>query len=331
MRTIGLEEHAWTSELRDALLEDSGDETIRRLSGAGTLDERLRDVGEERLRDMEEQGIDFQVLSVPTPGTQPLRPAQAVALARDANGFLADAVSACPDRFAALATLPTPDPEAAAAELERSVTELGLIGAMVFPRTGDDVYLDHEMFRPIFESAAALGVPLYIHPQLPPRRVRDACYSGFSETLNLTLAGGGWGWHADAGLAALRLILAGTFDRHPDLQLILGHWGEMLVSFLERADVLSNRGASHLQRRVADYITGNVLVTAGGIYSHRMLGATIAAVGADRVLFASDYPYHRPPAGAARAFIDTAPISPDDAAKLAHRNAERLLGASAGR
>jgi len=123
------------------------------------------------------------------------------------------------------------------------------------------------------------------------------------------LAISGWGWHHDAGLAGLRLILAGTFDLHPQLQLILGHWGEMLVSFLERADMLSD-WATHLQRRVGEYITGNVQVTAGGILSHSMLVSAIAAVGADRVMFAGDYPFHISTNGGARAFLDSAPISP---------------------
>lgn len=118
----------------------------------------------------------------------------------------------------------------------------------------------------------------------------------------------------------------GTFDRHPDLQIILGHWGEVLVHFLERADALSDRGAAYLDRRVAEYVTGNVLVSAGGIYSHRMLQQTLAMVGADRVFFAADYPYQRTPDGGARRFLVEARISPEDRNRIAYRNAERLLG-----
>lgn len=158
------------------------------------------------------------------PGTQQFPAAIAVPLARDANDFLADAVQRRPDRFAAFATLPVGAPEAAAKELQRCVTEMKFVGAMLFPRSGAD-YLDHSRFRPVFEAAAALNVPLYIHPGIPLPAVRDACYGGFSTATNLMLSTGGWGWHAEAGLAALRLILAGTFDRHPGLQLILGHMG----------------------------------------------------------------------------------------------------------
>jgi predicted TIM-barrel fold metal-dependent hydrolase len=134
------------------------------------------------------------------------------------------------------------------------------------------------VFQPIFEAAAELEVPVYIHPGIPPVSVREACYGGFDPATNLMLATGGWGWHAEAGLAALRLILAGTFDRHPGLQIILGHWGEMLVSFADRADALSST-STHLDRPVLDYITGNVYVTAGGVFSHRMMRQTLDLLG----------------------------------------------------
>lgn len=323
--TIGLEEHAWIPTLRDALVNapaTTRDDSLAMFNRGERLT-RLLDLGDQRIRHMDNAGIDVQVLSITTPGTQSLPPSDAIRLARDANDQLAAAVAAHPDRLAAFATLPTPDPAAAARELERAITDLGFSGAMLFPRTGDR-YLDHQSYRPIFEAAAALGVPLYLHPQITPRSVRDAYYSGFSDDIDVILATGGWGWHADAGLSALRLILAGTFDRHPSLQLILGHWGEMLVFFLERVDVLSNF-ASHLQRRVADYITNNLYVTPSGIFSHRMLEHALAAVGADRVMFSTDYPFQFAPDGRARAFLDSAPISPADKAKIGHQNVRRVL------
>lgn len=320
-KVIAVEEHCWTPALRDALLRDGGDEVVGWCADA--LDERLTDLTDQRLRDMDDAGIDVQVLSATTPGTQPLRAAEATALAREANDAMAAAVAAHPDRLAAFATLPTPDPDAAADELRRAVRELGMVGAMLFPRTGD-VPLDDPSSGSIFEAAAELEVPLYLHPQLPPRAVRDTYYAGFGGATDLVLSISGWGWHHDAGLAALRLILAGTFDRHPRLQLMLGHWGEMLVAFLERADLLSDF-APQLQRRVGEYVTGNVHATAGGILSHRMLLSTVAALGADRVMFAADYPFHISTGGEARTFVESAPISPDDQLKFGSRNAERLL------
>ncbi len=337
-RVIALEEHVWTPELRAALLKFGGDDTVTTFSNEENTNQRLLDVGEERLARMDTAGVDFQVLSITAPGTQQLPPEVAVPLARDANDFLADAVKCRPDRFAAFATLPTPDPDAAADELRRCVTELKFVGAMLFPRTGLN-YLDHSSFRPIFEAAAELKVPLYIHPGVPPQAVREACYGGFDFTTNLMLSTGGWGWHAEAGLAALRLILAGTFDRHPDLQIILGHWGEMLVSFADRADALTK--TTHLERRVLDYITGNIYATPGGVFSHRMMRQVLDVLGPDRIMFAVDDPFNstlgqqgegrqlHSSQGFARTFIETAPISDEDKSKMAHRNAERLLLARA--
>jgi predicted TIM-barrel fold metal-dependent hydrolase len=335
-RLIGVEEHAWTADLRDALLKWGGDDTVNMMSSQPDIDRRLLDVGEERLARMDAAGVDMEILSVTTPGTQPLPAAEAVPLAHDANDFLADTVRNRPDRYAAFATLPTPDPDAAAAELERAVTQLGLRGALLFPRSGE-TFLDHERFWPIFDTAARLHVPLYMHPGVPPRAIRDASYSGFSEFTNMLLATGGWGWHAEAGVATLRLILAGTFDRNPGLQLILGHWGELLVSFADRADLLSASNP-HLQRTVLEYITGNLNVTAGGVYSHRMLRQAMDVVGPDRVMFAQDDPFgdgsgatgadSRGAFGGhhgGRKFVETAPISTGDKAKFAHLNAERLV------
>lgn len=330
-RVIAIEEHAWTPSLREALLDLGGDETITHWSNEETCNRRLLDVGEERLARMDSMGVDFQVLSITAPGVQQLPSQLAVPLAREANDFLAGAVQRRPDRFAAFATLPTPDPKAAAEELRRCVAELGFVGAMLFPRTGPS-YLDHDSFRPIFEVAAEFEVPLYIHPGVPPEAVREACYSGFSSFTNLMLATGGWGWHAEAGLAALRLILAGTFDRHPDLQLILGHMGEMLISFADRADALTK--TTKLERSVIDCITGNFYATPGGVFSHRMLRNNLDVLGPDRLMFAVDDPYKGTlgqqgkdafGTGFCRTFIETAPLSAEDKSKLAHLNAERLL------
>jgi predicted TIM-barrel fold metal-dependent hydrolase len=334
-RVIAIEEHAWTTDLRAALLEAGGDETITVFSNQENTNRRLLDVGEERLARMDFYGVDFQVLSITCPGTQQLPAALAVPLARDANDFLAAAVQRRPDRFAAFATLPTPDPEAAADELRRCINELKFVGAMLFPRTGAN-YLDHSSHRPIFEVAAELNVPIYLHPGVPPEAVREACYSGFGTATNLMLSTGGWGWHAEAGLAALRLILAGTFDRHPNLQLILGHMGEMLVSFADRADALTK--TTHLERSVLDCITGNIYATPGGVFSHRMLRQNLDVLGPDRIMFAVDDPYKSTLGqqgkeafgrGFCRDFIETAPISAEDKSKFAHLNAERLLLARA--
>jgi hypothetical protein len=217
-RVIGVEEHVWTADLRDALLKLGGDDSVTLLSSRADTDRRLRDVGDERLSRMAAAGVDLQVLSVTTPGTQSLPPAEAVALAGAGTRTRA------------------------------------------WPRSG------------------------------------SSC--------------------------------SGTFDRHPDLQVVLGHWGEMLVPFADRADLLS-AAATHLERRILDYITANLTVTAGGILSHRMMAQAVDVLGPDRVMFGADDPYGSAGYTAAvdaREFVETAPISAQDKAKFAHANAERLLG-----
>jgi len=325
-RIIAIEEHVWSPRLREALIDLDSDQTVTAFSNSPHANALLLDVDEGRLARMDAMGIDVQVLSITAPGTQHLPADVAVTLARDANDFLADAVRRHPARFAAFATLPTPDPEAAAVELRRCIEELGFVGAMLFPRTGPD-FLDHSRYRPIFAAAASLDVPLYIHPSLPPESVRRACYAGLGASTDLMLATGGWGWHAEAGLAALRLILARTFDRHPGLQLILGHMGEMLVSFVDRADALTR--VADIERSVLDCISNNFYATPGGVFSHRMLSQVIDVLGPDRIMFAADDPYSGTLGAAggrlAREFIESARISPEDREKLAYRNAERLL------
>ncbi len=288
----------------------------------GEIERRLTDFSDARLHNMDVCGVDVQVLSLTTPAVQNLDPSEAVSLARHTNDLIAEAVRRRPDRFEGFATLPTPAPDEAARELDRAVNRLGLKGAMLCGRTRDR-NLDHSDFLPIFEVAAGLRVPVYIHPQIPQRAVRDALYSGFGEELDLHLATGGLGWHVETGIQLVRLILAGIFDRFPDLQLILGHWGEVVAFYLERVDLLS-KAAHHLRRPVAEYIRANLHITPSGMLSQRYLSWALDVMGADRILFSTDYPYVPIPNGGARRFLEEAGLSPADRERIAHGNWDRL-------
>ena len=296
------------------------DDTLKLYVGS-EIDARLDDLAEARLQHMDESGVDVQVLSLTTPGVQNLEPAEAVALAEHANDLVARTVRARPDRFEGFATLPTPEPPAAARELERAVSDLGLKGAMICGRTRER-NLDHPDFRPIYEAAARLRVPLYIHPQLPQPTVREAYYSGFDEQLDLTFALGGVGWHLETGIQLLRLILSGTFDRLPELQVIVGHWGEAVLFYLERIDTLSK--PAHLQCSVLDCFRRNVSVTPSGIFSPRYLSWAMEVLGVERILFSTDYPFQFAPGGGARRFLEDAALSQADRKQIAHGNWERL-------
>ena len=199
------------------------------------LEARLLDLGEGRIAEMDSQGIDVQVLSMAQPGLEHSAADRAVPVARAFNDRVAEAVAAHPDRFAAFAALPTAAPDEAARELARAVNELGLKGALVNGRT-QERFLDDQFFWPMFESAEALGVPIYLHPMPPPQAVYDAYYAGFGDDVGFMLAAPAWGWHIETGLHALRLILAGVFDRFPALQIIIGHMGEAIPFMLARVD-----------------------------------------------------------------------------------------------
>jgi predicted TIM-barrel fold metal-dependent hydrolase len=324
VRTIAIEEH-WNSDgIRDALDRLEGtqrDESIA-FNAMGSNQARLQDIGLGRIEAMDAAGIDISILSVVTPATQALPAPEAVALARDANDEATDAVRAHPDRFRAFATLPTSDPQAAAAELERCATHLGHVGAMVHGRSGSRS-LDDPAYDDLFATAARLHQPIFIHPQIPSNELRDAAYRGLDPLTDLGLATFGWGWHMEAGLSALRLILRGTFDRHPDLQLVLGHWGEMLLFWMDRVDSLSNV-AKHLERRVSDYIKTNIHITSSGMLHERLLRHALDFTGADRVLFSTDYPFHQPDAAAVAQFFDAIPNA-TDRVKIASGNAETLF------
>ncbi len=325
MKIIAIEEHWNSPSIRDALDRlpaGARDESVA-LNAMGDNQARLEDVGSGRVEAMDDAGIDVSILSVVTPATQALPAREAVPLARDANDEAACAVRAHPARFRAFATLPTSDPQAAAAELERCATKLGHVGAMVHGRTGTRP-LDDPAYDDLFATAARLRQPIFIHPQIPSGQLRDAAYGGLDPLLDLGLATFGWGWHMDTGLAALRLILRGTFDRHPDLQLVLGHWGEMLLFWMDRADSLSGI-AKHLERRVSDYIKTNVYITSSGMLQERLLRHTLDFTGADKVLFSTDYPFHRPDATAIEQFFDAIP-DPAERTKIASGNAEVLFG-----
>jgi predicted TIM-barrel fold metal-dependent hydrolase len=324
MKFIAIEEHWNSASIRDALdrLPDGARDESVAFNAMGDNQARLEDTGQGRIEAMDAAGIDVSVLSVVTPATQALPAREAVALARDANDEATDAVRAHPERFRAFATLPTSDPQAAAAELERCATRLGHVGAMVHGRTGTRT-LDDPAYDDLLATAARLHQPIFIHPQIPSDELRDAAYRGLDPLLDLGLATFGWGWHMDTGLAALRLILRGTFDRHPDLQLVLGHWGEMLLFWMDRADSLSGI-AKHLDRRVSDYIKTNIHITSSGMLQERLLLHTLDFTSADQVLFSTDYPFHQPSAAAVRQFFDAIP-DPADRAKIASGNAEALL------
>ena len=329
MRTVALEEHfalpALVSRIDPALIRRRGfpppDQAPATMAGPH---DRLKDLGPDRLKDMDAADITVQVLSWSGPGADLLPGEAGVALAREVNDALARTISAHPGRYAGFAHLPMQSPGDAADELERAVRTLGLCGALVNGLT-QDRFLDHPSFEVLLARAEALDVPVYIHPNIPPEAVRQAYFVGLpKQTTNFALSIAGWGWHSETAIHILRLVLNGTLDRHPRLQLIIGHMGEMLPMMLARCDEILSRETRHyLTRPVSQTILDQVHVTTSGLFTVPPLQVLLAVFGIDKVMFSVDYPYS--PNSKGRTFLDQLPLAPADRAKLAHGNADRLL------
>ncbi|MEU0922684.1 MULTISPECIES: amidohydrolase family protein [Streptomyces] len=315
MRLIALEE---AFALPDFLSRQPLTKTSTSADLLALWNRQLVDFTEERLPLMDKHGIQVQVLSLTVPGIQGLTNAEeAIAESRRANDFLADIIARHPDRFKGFAAVPLQEPEAAAAELERAVNDLGLSGALVNDHTNGHYY-DEPQFDVFWDKLEELDVPLYLHPGAP---AADSWHilKGHPE-----LVGPVWTWGPETAGHTLRMVLGGVFDRHPRAKLILGHMGEGLPFHLARLDSrYACQSDQPLGRRPSAYFGDNIRITVSGVWSHAALVGAINAIGADAVMFAVDYPYES--TEEAVAFLRSAPISADDREKVAHLNAERLL------
>jgi 2,3-dihydroxybenzoate decarboxylase len=284
----------------------------------GRLMADLADFGETRLTAMDAGGVGLSVLSISGPGVQiESDVAVAVKLAREANDFLANEVQRRPDRYAGFAHLAMQDPAAAADELERSVKDLGFVGAMVNGQT-NGVYLDDPRYDPFWERMQALDAPLYLHPG--DSYVLPYVLKGCDELLKPM-----WEWTTETSTHFLRLIFAGIFDRYPRLKIILGHMGETLPFMLWRLDSRAAfiYGGRPLAHAPSAYLKRNLYVTTSGQCSDVPLIAALAALGDDHVLFSIDYPYED--SAVARRFIENAAIGPAVRDKVGRLNAASLM------
>jgi 2,3-dihydroxybenzoate decarboxylase len=309
---IALEEHYWDREVVAHFSAESSRNT--------EASKRLYDLGELRLKEMDEAGIDIQVLSHASPSAQMLPNNIAAEMTRRANDRLHAAIDAHPKRFAAFAMLPTSDPAAAADELERTVVKLGFKGAMI---SGLDhgQFVDDKRFWPIFARAEKLDVPIYLHPSTPHPTVVDVYYKDYKKDYPM-LARSAWGFTVETGTQAIRMVLSGVFDAHPRLKIILGHLGETLPFLVWRIDQsLSRPGQKSLSFR--NVFCSNFYVTTSGNFSNPALICCMMEMGIDRILFAVDWPLvdNLP---AAR-WMETVPLCDEDKAKILGGNAMRLL------
>jgi 2,3-dihydroxybenzoate decarboxylase len=314
-KVIALEEHYWDREVA-AHFTERGPEMRD-----PALHERLHDLGALRLKEMDEAGIDFQVISHGAPSLQRLDAEVAVPLAKAANDRLQQAIKAHPSRFQAFAQLPSADPKAAADELERAVTRLGFKGAMMHGLTKQGEFLDLKKFWPIYERAQALDVPVYMHPAVPHRAVVDAYYKDYLDKFP-GLMTAAWGFTVETATQGIRLVLSGVFDAYPRLRIILGHLGESLPFSAWRIDMaLARKGNTASAFR--DTFRNHFWITTSGNFSTPALLCCVMEMGVDRILFSVDYPFVPNPPGVK--WMEHVPLGPEDREKILNGNAKRLL------
>ncbi len=331
MRTVAIEEHftvpALAKRIDPKVVSARGFRPRNITPGAVNPMELLPEIGEKRLKSMDDAGIAVQVLSVAGPGADLVPGPDGVTMARETNDHLAKAIASHPDRFAGFANLPMQSPDAIPVELQRAVKQLGFVGAMVNGTT-EGRFLDDPRYDGLLAAAVELDVPIYIHPHIPPEPIRQAYFSALPEGAARVLETAGWGWHSETAVHLLRMVVAGTLDKHRRLKLIVGHMGEMLPMMMARIDQVFAHDIAHLQRPITRAIHDQVWLTTSGIFDQPPFIAALQTFGIDRILFSVDYPFA--PNAAGRKFLNNVALAPADMVKLNHGNADALLKLKAG-
>jgi 2,3-dihydroxybenzoate decarboxylase len=331
LRKIAIEEHVVDPSLRLYYGDSFSAQFVSDVYGGfnpeygNAVDARLHDLRDGRIEEMDDAGIDISVVSHTFGGTEGVTdPALAVSRAPQINDFVAAQIAASDGRFAGFATVALQDVGAAVKELTRAVTELGFCGVMIngYSDLGaDKLYLDEDRFEPFWEALEGLRVPLYLHPRLPARAVQDATYRGHPELIGAT-----WGFGPETATHLLRIVYGGIFDRHPGANVIVGHLGETLPYFawrIQRAFEY-NPQSKRTGKRLQDYLSDNIWLTTSGFFNDQALITALLTVGADHIMFASDYPYDM--ATDAARWIEKAPIAENDRRKICYGNAAALFG-----
>jgi predicted TIM-barrel fold metal-dependent hydrolase len=310
---IALEEHYWDKELAgEAQAVERNPNVTSRL---------LEESGEIRLKEMDEAGVDIQVLSHGAPSAQKLTGNEAPEIAARVNDRLAAFVQRNPTRFSAFGCLPTCNPQASADELERCVNKYGFKGAMVHGLTGGK-FLDEKEFWPIFERAEKLDVPIYLHPSVPHPAVMDAYYKEYTKDFPMVIRAA-WGFTVETATQAIRLVLSGVFEKHPNLKIMIGHLGETLPFLMWRVDQALSRPGARRSMSFRDTFCSHFYITTSGNFSNPALLCCVQELGIDRIMFAIDWPFVANPLG--MNWVPTIPLCDEDKIKILSGNAKRVL------
>lgn len=323
-RLITVEEHFTSPVIREkvaAIFREKGLEPPKPAIPPDAIP-RISTLGADRIAYMDAVGIDAQLISYPGAYPAQLEPRHAIPLCQEANDEMHRAAQVYPHRLYLLAHLPISSPEAAAAELERTVTKLSFKGAMLFGVYGGR-QLDDPYYLPLYQKAAELDVPLYLHPGPVAQAVRDCYYTGnWPAPVTAGFSTFAIGWHYEVGVQAVRMILSGLFDRLPNLKIMLGHWGEVVSFYMDRMNDLPP-AVTGLQRPIRDYFKTHFYVNPSGICNGPQFRFCLDTFGPDHILWGQDYPYRMPEN--IRTLLEEFDLPEEDREKVAHGTAEKLL------
>ena len=320
-RLITVEEHYNSEAVNEKINKILNDGTsVAVATGAGA--EGVTDMAEKRIAHMDACGIDTQIISYTGGLPAVMEPEYSVELCRDVNDEMSEKAAAYPGRFRYFAHLPLGDGQEAAKELERAVRERGAVGAMMSGHYHDLPY-DDDLYFPIFEKAQELDVPIYLHPGLVSKEVTEKYYKGnWDDRVTFLLSGFGVGWHFDVGMQMIRMMLAGVFDKLPDLKIMTGHWGELVSFYMYRTDEIPH-DLTGMKKNFSDYFKENIYINPSGMLYGEQFRYCLETFGPDHILWGEDYPYRIKED--IREFLEKSDLTDEDREKIAHGNAERLM------
>lgn len=317
---VAVEEHWCSQSVRDLYVARNVQDPNDEKGLVGMFTPALMELGERRLQAMDDGGVTLQVVSH-APNTIALDLSTCVKV----NDELSGLVKAHPGRFAGFATLPMAEPKSAADELRRCVKEFNFVGALIDSNCEGKFY-DDSFFWPVFEAAEELDVPIYLHPA-PNEHTKHLLYDGnYPASVAETLSQYVWGWHTETAIHFLRLFASGLFDRHPKLQLVLGHLGEMVPFQLDRIQHIT-RHWSHLKRPLRQVWDENVWVAISGLFYMAPMTTVLMQCKHDRIMYAVDYPFGKTDAGLdfVKALKSEGRVDDSVLEGIAYKNAEVLL------
>lgn len=334
MKLITVEEHYMSKNVNDkvkqVLLKDPDtNENMFQFVDQFVQKSLITDIGDKRIAYMDKYGIDTQVIGYGNNAPSNLEGEEAVELCRMANDELYEATQKYPGRFYGYACLPLYDVNESIKELDRCVNELGFKGVLI-NGTYQGHFLDEDQYFPLLKEISDLGVVLYLHPDEVSQNIQKEYYQGNwkNPAVSRNFAGYAIGWHYEVGLHVMHLILAGVFDKLPDLKVICGHWGETMPYYFDRMNLGLPQKMTGLKHPIDWYWRNNIWTDPSGMYFRNDMDFCLKTMGPDHILWAQDFCYLNGSyehIDEVRTFLENYGLDQESLEKIAHENAEKLM------